>query len=109
MGSLLLDGGARGVFEPDGHKLGRRCTGDGGYDDIGAGTPVTVYAPSGDVLAVGRLDEGRIEGGGKCRFGFTVPLVPKGHPLYQVEVSHRGKIAVRAEVAETEGAQLSLG
>lgn len=80
------------------------CTGFSGYDDIAAGTSVTVYDAAGKVVAEGSLDGGKYadptDNTSACVFLFTVPGVPKGTKFYQVEISHRGKIT--ASVAEAQ-------
>jgi hypothetical protein len=84
------------------------CAGDGGYDDIAEGTQVTVYSSTGEVLATGSLGTS-VYAGGVCEFEITVKSVPSGHDFYQVEVSHRGKIAVSDKEARAGATSLTLG
>lgn len=86
------------------------CAGSGGYRDIGEGTQVTVSSPSGEVLAVGALANSLwSRSSGACLFTFTIPDVPGGHDIYQVEVSHRGTLAVREDNARAGRTALTLG
>nr|WP_257019028.1 hypothetical protein [Streptomyces sp. TLI_235] len=84
------------------------CSGRGGYNDIGEGTPVTVYNASGEVVAKGRLGTG-VRSGAACQFSVSVPDVPAGTKFFQVEVSHRGKITIEAEDARMGRFSASLG
>ncbi|PXY25345.1 hypothetical protein BAY59_24205 [Prauserella coralliicola] len=82
------------------------CVGYRGYDDIGPGAQVTVYDNAGAVLAAGQLGPGRLdEGTYSCVFDIRIEGVPSGHNIYQIEVSHRGKIAF----SEGEPVALTLG
>ncbi|PXY20516.1 hypothetical protein BAY59_31310 [Prauserella coralliicola] len=83
------------------------CIGANGYDDIAEGTRVTVYDPSGAVLATGALGQGgdSVE---PCVLPIAVPDVPGGHDTYQVEVSDRGKIVVSATEAKAGQVALTL-
>lgn len=103
-GTLTLTGGPQSVAFADGFAVvdpGELCFGRGGYNDIGAGTPVTVYDEAGTVVAHGVLGVGEAVRLGVCAFGFAVD-VPVGSTFYQVEVSHRGRTTVeaRADVVE---------
>ncbi|MEO3978992.1 hypothetical protein [Streptomyces sp. CAU 1734] len=84
------------------------CRGTGGYDDIAAGTSVTVYDAAGGVAATGSLGESEYSIGA-CAFIVTVKDVPKGEKYYQVEVSHRGKVQLSAKEAEAGKLAVSLG
>lgn len=68
------------------------CQGVGGFDDMGAGTSVTVYDASGTIVGSGGLVFG-IRHGDTCEWDFGINDLPDV-PFYQVEVSHRGKITV---------------
>lgn len=88
------------------------CTGDGGYDDIRAGTQVVIRDSGGKQIALGALDSGRIELEGygaviRCSFGFDVPGVPVEGEIYSVEVAHRGEISFQR--ADAASIALSLG
>jgi hypothetical protein len=101
-GTFSLTDGATGYTEQG------DCEGYRGYDDISEGTLVTVYSSSGDVLATGRLGRSSYQGA-VCEFEITVANVPGGHDFYQVEVSHRGKIAVPSDEARAGEVALTLG
>lgn len=75
------------------------CTGSGGYNDIAAGTSVTVYDQNSAVIATGYLNAGD-NTSGSCVFKVTVANVPGDAKFYQVEISHRGKITVSAADAK---------
>lgn len=84
------------------------CAGDGGYSDIAAGAQVTIYDNHAAILAAGVLAAGvQDTTGSTCIFTFTVPEVPAGHDIYQVEVSHRGKVVFTEDTAGV--VMLSLG
>lgn len=84
------------------------CEGTGGYDDIREGTQVTVYSSAGEVLGTGYLDSSTYLDP-VCEFELTVDGVPTGYDFYQVEVSHRGKIAVSDDEARAGEVALTLG
>ncbi|MFF2662868.1 hypothetical protein ACFVUH_36630 [Kitasatospora sp. NPDC058032] len=96
----LKDGGAATAAE---------CGGQGGYDDIGQGTPVTVFNENGKVLAKGALGAGKGKGLDGCVFTLRVEEVPIGPQFYQVEVSHRGKITLPKAEAELGLMNVELG
>jgi hypothetical protein len=88
-----------------------QCTGSGGYDDIQAGTQVTVRDAGGQIIAVGSLGPGvahddmgtpmtsddPIESP-MCVFPILVRDVPDSD-FYAIEVSHRGELTfTRAEL-----------
>lgn len=101
-GTFSLTDGATGYAEQG------DCKGYRGYDDISEGTQVTVYSSSGEVLATGQLGTSTYQGA-VCEFEITVANVPGGHDFYQVEVSHRGKIAVPSDEARAGEVALTLG
>lgn len=74
------------------------CVGTGGYDDIHAGTQVVITDSAGVPIALGKLDEGELEGrvpgviSDICRFTFSISQVPTGKGFYGVEVGHRGGV-----------------
>lgn len=87
-----------------------QCSGYRGYDDIADGTQVTVYSSSGEALATGSLAGASYwEATNVCTFRFVIIDVPGGHNMYQVEVSHRGKVAVREADARAGNVIVSLG
>jgi hypothetical protein len=89
------------------------CTPADGYADVTSGAQVTVTDDTGRSVAVGQLDVGVVEkpaSGGfpVCAFSFHVD-VPAGHPLYGVEVGHRGKVTFTARQLATSEIEMSLG
>ncbi|MCX4824878.1 hypothetical protein OG883_34500 [Streptomyces sp. NBC_01142] len=98
-GTMTLVGGGSEIGRP---STGG-CRGLGGYSDIIPGAAVTVYDAAGKVVATGSLGEPKYSGSGftlACAFPVSVPDVPKGSKIYQVEVSHRGKISIGSDEAE---------
>ncbi|MFD8211492.1 hypothetical protein ACFV2S_34510 [Streptomyces sp. NPDC059695] len=89
------------------------CRGIGGYDDILPGASVTVYDAAGAAVGTGSLGEPEYDDSNfttrVCRFPVSVAGVPKGSAIYQVEVTHRGKISLRAADAEAGKFAASLG
>ncbi|MFG2540636.1 hypothetical protein ACGFU4_35900 [Streptomyces sp. NPDC048511] len=86
------------------------CEGDGGYGDIGIGTSVTVYDAAGSVIATSALFISTYdEAAGSCTYDVSVEDVPAGEDFYQVEISHRGKIQLSAEEAQSGAFAGSLG
>ncbi|GLW94413.1 hypothetical protein [Actinokineospora globicatena] len=84
------------------------CVGNGGYDDIAAGTRVVVYDNAAKVLATSVLGKGH-RGTGECEFAFTAKGVRVGVGSVQVEVSDRGKIKFSEQAARTGDVHLELG
>lgn len=84
------------------------CYGTRGYSDISAGTAVTVYGATGNVVATGSLGKG-VRAAGTCTFSVSALNVPGDEKFYQVEVSHRGKITVDAAQARKIGLSATLG
>lgn len=92
-----------------------QCFGRGGYDDISAGTSVTVYDATGTIVGTGALDVGSLVVRkdadyedwftGVCEFAFAVSVPPSD--FYQVEVSHRGRSTV--QLADVGSVALSIG
>jgi hypothetical protein len=73
---------------------GRTCLGANGDEDLHEDAAVVVRAPSNEIVATGRLDEGTgthlIAGSAQtCRFTFAVPGVPRER-FYRVAVGGRG-------------------
>ena len=100
-GSLtLIDSGVE--------RLAPGCVGTGGYDDMVRGASVTVYDPSGTVIATGQVHQTEMLDSVMCRLDFEVTDVPDGHAFYQIELSHRGKVTFPVDVAKRRVA-LSLG
>ncbi|WP_328721885.1 hypothetical protein OHT52_21930 [Streptomyces sp. NBC_00247] len=92
---------------PDGNG---GCGGTRGYDDISEGVSVTVYSAKGDVVATGGLGASTYDQDTYvCRFGVSVPDVPRGEKFYKVEISHRGTLQLSADEAEAGKFAGSLG
>lgn len=86
------------------------CEGTGGYEDISLGTSVTVYDAAGAVIATDMLVLSEYDAAaGTCTFDVSVADVPTGHEFYQVEISHRGKIQLSAEEAQSGAFGGTLG
>lgn len=74
------------------------CFGTGGYDDIRGGVQVVITDPAGGTVALGKLDQGKLDGtvpgqtADLCKFTFAIQGVPAGKGFYGVEVSHRGRV-----------------
>ncbi|MCE6999502.1 hypothetical protein LZG04_32520 [Saccharothrix sp. S26] len=101
-GTLSLNDGVTSVTSSG------ECAGYRGYDDIYEGSQVTVYDAAGKAVGLGRLYNAQYSAG-SCVFEFTVGNVPLGDEIYQVEVSHRGKVSYKVEDAKSGRVSLSLG
>lgn len=101
-GEISLMKGATGAADRG------ECEGYRGYDDIAEGAQVTVYNASGKAVALGTLKNSDYSGG-VCSFSFAVPEVPAGEAIYQVEVTHRGKVSFSDEAARKGAVALTLG
>lgn len=85
------------------------CSAFGGYDDLRAGTSVTVYDAAGKVVGTGALQAGHLPVGddgndrysAQCAFDWEVSNVPRVTTFYQIEIGRRGKIV--ASAAEATG------
>lgn len=67
---------------------------------------MTVYDAKGTVLATGALAEGTLSARGVA-FEFGIENIPD-RDMYQVEVSHRGKLAYSRADLEGKGWQVDL-
>jgi hypothetical protein len=88
------------------------CSGQGGYNDMRAGTQVTVTDAAGAVIALGAVGAGQRgsdTSGTRCVFPFTVADVPAGHGFYGIEVSHRGRLQYPEAQVRDSSLTLSLG
>ena len=83
------------------------CQGASGYSDIRAETQVTVSDAGGKVLAAGQLKSGSWDGAYSCVFGFSVSGLPDAD-LYQVEVSHRGKLVYSRQDLDSKDWKVAL-
>jgi hypothetical protein len=94
------------------NDLNDACSPGLGYNDISAGTSVTVKNQSGAVIGTGALGAGTYASDGlsSCEFPFTVSGVP-GARFYTVEVSHRGGMTYSAAdlAAKSYKVDVSLG
>lgn len=89
---------------------GSSCMGTGGYDDIAAGTSVTVYDANGGVVATGALGDGsRDSTETTCSFPLSAADVPSAPNFFSVEISHRGKITISRADAEAGMFAATLG
>lgn len=89
-GSLTL---TLGQFSGDPDNLLAGCAGEGGYDDLHAGTSVTVTDAAGATIGLGKLGQGFLNpGASTCSFSFNVTNIPAGKGFYGVEVSRRGRV-----------------
>jgi hypothetical protein len=94
-------------LKTSGLPMGYTCAGQGGYDDIGPGTPVTVADDSGKLVAKGAI-ESSYSASGACMLTFKVFDVPGGAKFYKVQVSHRGEMSYTESEAKA-GITVSLG
>jgi len=83
--STSIRGGANAA-----NTTGETCFGDGGFDDLVAGSQVKIADASGKTLALGKLDPGKYDATyGTCTFAFNVAGTPAGLSFYGVTVGHR--------------------
>lgn len=75
------------------------CWGDGGYDDIAIGSPITITDETGTVIGIGHIDTSQASEfapdftmPGRCTFGIMAKNIPANHDFYGVEVAHRGAV-----------------
>ncbi|WP_060711745.1 hypothetical protein [Pseudonocardia sp. HH130629-09] len=83
------------------------CRLSSGYDDIVAGTAVTVRDSAGRIAGVGALGSGTGSSYG-CTFSFVVDDIPASD-FYTVEVGHRGEVTFTDAAVRNGDIQLSLG
>jgi hypothetical protein len=90
---------------------GAGCTGDDGYDDIGAGTELRIKDEAGTLIATGRLDAGSFDGL-YCVFPFTVGNVPQA-TYYEISAGNGSRDGVHYTEQDLKShhwaAHLSLG
>jgi hypothetical protein len=87
---------------------GSPCDGSGGYSDIIEGAQVTVSNEStSSVVAVSNLSPGKVNDDGDCEFSFKINDVPNSS-VYQIEVSHRGKLVYSRKQLEENKYQVEL-
>ncbi|WP_433271999.1 hypothetical protein ACQPZF_14860 [Actinosynnema sp. CS-041913] len=103
-GTMTLEKGATAATRGRGE-----CAGERGYDDIAEGAQVTVYDAAGKAVALGELADSAYEGAGQCSFTFAVAEVPVGARIYQIEVTHRGKVSFEESAAKAGEVALTLG
>lgn len=101
IGTLDLLGDAAAV-------VGETCYGDGGYDDIAAGTQVRVTNQDGTLIGTDSLEEGQPNAARtRCTFRFTVGGLPEA-TFYTFEVSHRGGLTYSAAEMEAMNWQVAF-
>jgi hypothetical protein len=108
IGSLLI--------EPGYHYDGEPCAGQDGYSDIHAGTQITVKDASGQIIALGQLQGGKIEANpaavywGRCRLTVVVEQVPDS-AFYTFSIGNRPGVTFSRDdlVNGAWGVQLSIG
>ncbi|GAA4308131.1 Hypothetical protein KLENKIAIHU_2768 [Klenkia terrae] len=89
------------LFTLSDSDLRQDCEGDGGYADIGPGTPVRLTNESGVVLGATSLSEGDYSGG-TCTWTLTIPDVGDAQ-FYSIEVGDRGQITNSSSEMEASG------
>lgn len=95
-GTMTIQGGS---VDTEGAGAGQPCKGINSDMGINAGTSVTVYDGSGNIVGEGTLGAGVESVTGNCVFPVTVPGVTAGVSFYQVEVGDRGKVTLTAAEA----------
>lgn len=79
-----------------------------GYDDLSAGSQVTVKNGSGHIVAIGTLRTGRSsQSGFECTMPLKVNSVPKAS-FYQINIGHRGAIDYSYKQMQRKGWRVSL-
>lgn len=92
---------------------GDECSGLGGYDDMDAGTEVTVKDEDGTLLATGSLQEGKLSDFSEdgafflCKFSFVIEDVPDAK-FYSIETGTRGEISFSKEEMEKQDWEVGL-
>ena len=76
----------------NGHANGSPCHGDGGYDDLGMGTSVTVYDSTSAITGGGSITSANFNGSA-CVLSFEIAKIPSGRGFYKVDIGHRSKIS----------------
>ncbi len=86
------------------------CTVESGYDDVSAGTPVTVTDEHGTTVGAATLDDGIPDPltSDRCVFPFHLE-VKLGPSFYKFEVGRRGGVTYTAEQVRAGNIQLRLG
>ena len=94
-----------------GDRPGRSCTGEGGYDDLGAGAQVVLADDTGTTLSTGRLSDGEFDGLG-CVFSFALEDVTRAD-FYSLTIAGGGRGQLQysyEELADDDWSlQLSIG
>jgi Protein of unknown function (DUF2510) len=76
----------------DADSADSNCFGQGGYSDIGPGTPVTVTNENGTVIGTASLGHGSSSGGNDCTFTYGIDGLPSNASQYLIEVGSRGNV-----------------
>lgn len=80
-----------------------------GYGDITEGTTVVILDSSGNKVALGKLESGKVRPAlTACEFPFTIEGVPSGEPVYSIEVANRSG-GVDFTEDEADDVTLTLG
>ncbi len=94
-----------------GGRPGIRCTGEGGYGDLGGGAQVVLTDDKGTTLSTGRLSDGEFDGLG-CVFSFALEDVTRAN-FYSLTIAggQRGQLQYSyEELSEADWSlQLSVG
>lgn len=106
-GTFTLNDDSPSTYSPSIDVDGSTCEGAGGYNDVNAGTPVTVKNGKGEILTTTYLEVGR---GGRymCTFGITFE-VTEGQDRYVVNVGRRGELSFSFAELKSSGVSLVLG
>ena len=78
------------------------CNPQGGYGDIGPGTPVTLKNETGTIIGSTSLGSGD-GGGGSCTWTYVFPGVSTEFTYYTVTVGTRGDITNSKSEMEANG------
>ena len=102
------------IDDPDATEVGSTCLGQGGFDDIAGGAQIVIKDDKGERVAVGRLDNGKVEehssglpGLLSCRFPYSIPDVPDDGDIYTISIGSRDDYSFKK--SEAADLQLSLG
>ena len=104
-GTLTLPFGNQGATDD-----GSLCVGQGGYDDIAGGAQVVIKNGGGKRIAVGSLEDGRIEkqsSGWLCHFRFDVADVPGDGNIYTISIGSRDDYSFKK--SDASDLDLALG
>lgn len=106
-GTVTLTTDADGMaFPPGVNGQPPSCHGANGFDDMKAGTGVTIKDQTGTIVATAALQDGTSPKRLTCVFAFaaTVPTAT----FYSIEVSHRGAVTYSFDQMTTKGWVVAL-